>query len=75
LVYNEADIDHAKVVWARDIGGEQNEELLRYYKDRCVWLLDADEAPPKLSSYLRGATGEVIVKADPTRGPGEHLCR
>jgi hypothetical protein len=74
-VYNEADIDHAKVVWARDIGGEQNEELLRYYKDRCVWLLDADEAPPKLSSYLRGATGEVIVKADPTRGPGEHLCR
>ena len=30
-VYNEADIDAARVVWARDLGPEQDGELLRYY--------------------------------------------
>ncbi len=50
-IYNGADVDHAKVVWARDMGAAQNEELLRYYGDRRVWLLDADEVPLKLTPY------------------------
>jgi hypothetical protein len=50
-VYNGADIDGSKVVWARDMGAADNEELLRYYEDRRVWLLEADETPPKLSAY------------------------
>jgi len=50
-VYNEADIDTAKVVWARDMGPAQNKELIRYYRDRRVWLVEPDETPPKLSAY------------------------
>ncbi len=50
-VYNKADIDGEKVVWARDMSEADNEELLRYFKDRRVWLLAADEVPPKLESY------------------------
>ncbi len=50
-VYNEADIDGSKVVWARDMSPEENEELIRYFRDRQVWLLEADEKPPKLSLY------------------------
>jgi len=50
-VYNEADIDGSKVVWARDMSPEENEELIRYFRDRQVWLLEADETPPKLSLY------------------------
>lgn len=52
-VYNRADIDGAPIVWARDLGQEQNQELLRYYPDRTAWLLEPDEQPPSLTRYPR----------------------
>jgi hypothetical protein len=64
-VYNDADIDAAKVVWARDMGAFANEELIRYFKDHRVWLLEADESPPKLLPYLsmgENALGSARVK-------------
>ncbi|HWP45242.1 MAG TPA: hypothetical protein VNO14_18515, partial [Blastocatellia bacterium] len=39
-VYNEADIDAAQVVWAREMDEESNNALLEYFKDRRVWLLE-----------------------------------
>lgn len=50
-VYNEADIDRAKVVWARDMGPEKNQELLDYYKDRRVWLAEPDKKPVSVNPY------------------------
>ena len=50
-VYNRADIDKSKVVWARDMGPDGNAELIRYFQDRRVWLVEPDKAPPKLSPY------------------------
>jgi hypothetical protein len=47
-VYNAADIDSAKVVWARDMGSRDNAELLQYFHDRKAWRLNADQTPPKL---------------------------
>lgn len=47
-VFNDASIDDAPVVWARDMG-IANRELVRYFSDRKVWYLDADHTPPKLS--------------------------
>lgn len=40
-VYNRADIDSAKVVWARDMGPD-NEELRRYFANRTIWEIEAD---------------------------------
>ncbi|MBZ5612974.1 MAG: hypothetical protein LAO23_03110 [Acidobacteriia bacterium] len=53
-VYNDADIDAAKVVWARDMSPSENEELIRYFKGRRVWLLEPDQKPVRLSEYPVG---------------------
>jgi hypothetical protein len=50
-VYNAADIDAAKVVWARYIPGLDLKPLLDYYHDRNIWLVDADTHPPRLQPY------------------------
>jgi hypothetical protein len=47
-VYNAAEIDQAKIVWARDMGDMKNEELLQYFHSRHVWRMDADQPSPRL---------------------------
>ncbi len=37
-VYNEADIDAARVVWARDLGDGEDKKLRQYYPDRTALL-------------------------------------
>lgn len=51
-VYNAADIDGSRVVWARDLGSEENEKLRRYFPGRTVWLLETDFPQPKLAPYV-----------------------
>jgi hypothetical protein len=50
-VYNQADIDGSKVVWAREMDAASNERLLRYFADREIWLLEADVFPQHLVPY------------------------
>jgi hypothetical protein len=50
-VNNCADIDAAKIVWARDMGATENQHLVRYFADRQVWSLNGDEVHPNLGPY------------------------
>jgi hypothetical protein len=50
-VYNAADIDAAKVIWARDMGAAANRELIDYFRDRDVWLVEPDISPMRVTKY------------------------
>ncbi len=50
-VYNGADIDGSKVVWAREMDSSSDASLLKYFSDRDVWLLQADVYPQRLIRY------------------------
>jgi hypothetical protein len=74
-VYNEANIDASRIVWARDMGAAGNREIIQYYQDRVVWLLEPDRSPPKLSPYTFAGTtfdlGTVDSDGDSARAsPG-----
>jgi hypothetical protein len=55
-VYNEADIDGAKIVWAREMDSAQNRKLLEYFRDRHIWLVQVgmDGSSPELRPYPVG---------------------
>jgi hypothetical protein len=50
-VYNAADIDSSKIVWAREMDSANNAELIQYYRDRRVWLVQPDQVPAIVSLY------------------------
>ncbi len=52
-VYNGANIDDQGVIFARYRSADDNKELISYYPDRRVWLLDvgANDDPVKLMEY------------------------
>ena len=55
-VYNPPDIDGAKVIWARAMHPDEDLELIRYYPNRRVWLVEPDARPQMVSPYPGPAT-------------------
>ena len=51
-VYNAADIDGSKVIWAWDMGAAKNRELIQFYKNRKVWLVQPDTQPVAVTPYF-----------------------
>jgi hypothetical protein len=62
-VYNGADIDSQTVVFARDLGLQEDEKLRAYYPDRKAWLLEPDARPPKLSPYQPPDTPQPVLQS------------
>jgi hypothetical protein len=52
-VYNSADLDGARILWARDMGEAANRKLVGYCGDRSVWVLEPDLKPVRLAPYER----------------------
>jgi hypothetical protein len=49
--YNAADIENSKIIWAREMDEAENLELIHYYRDRSVWLVEPDTNPVRVSVY------------------------
>jgi len=58
-VYNAANIDQSKVIWAREMDPTSNRELFQYYGDRKVWLVEPDKQPVAVSPY--SLSGQVTA--------------
>jgi hypothetical protein len=55
-VYNGAEIDNAKVLWARELDSQQNAYLFAYFKDRKIWLVTPDGDNTYLEPYTQPGT-------------------
>jgi len=62
-IYNQPDIDHAKIVWARDMGPDENEGLLQYFADRKVWVVDQNDGLMRLEAYNQRTPQEEVAAA------------
>src|SRR6266478_2203902 len=50
-VYNGAEIDTAKVLWARELDPEQNAKLFAYFRGRKIWLVTPDSDNTYVEPY------------------------
>src|SRR5882672_7636613 len=55
-VFNGAEIDSAKLLWARETNPQQNQKLLDYFKDRQIWLIEPEKNDTELLPYPLAAT-------------------
>lgn len=69
-VYNEADIEQARVVWGRDRGPFDNGDMIEYFQGRRVWLLEPDRTPPRFSPYPSNLLVTPEALAQQIRGQG-----
>ena len=62
-VYNEANIDNSKVVWARKMDRSQDCRLIEHFSERRIWSLelDGDQSRAKLVPYGRDLCPNAIA--------------
>ncbi len=50
-VFNAADIDDSKVIWARAMDPAEDRELIQYYSKRKAWLIQPDKPSAEITPY------------------------
>jgi len=44
-IYNEPDIQHSQIIWARRVSPESDAALIRHFQNRSIWILRPDDHP------------------------------
>jgi hypothetical protein len=70
-VYNEPDLHHAKIVWARDMGPAKNQELILYFHNRQIWFVDQDDGIMRLTAYQERTSEQTLAAAKNLMQPGQ----
>jgi len=65
-VFNGAEIDSAKVLWARELDAAQNAKLFNYFEDRQFWLVEPDVDNTEIIPYPRNDSQQ---ESEGTSGP------
>jgi len=72
-VYNAADINGSKVVWAREMSPMETARLLEYFRNRTVWLLEPDAPTPEIRAYVLPAASGFVASAPLKQGSEKSL--
>ncbi len=60
-VYNGADLDGSRVLWARELDPASNAKLLDYYRDRQIWLVEPDVHPVRVTRFDPAAARNSLL--------------
>ena len=54
-VFNAADMEGSRIVWARELDDAQNLKLIQHFRDRTIWFIEADKfmSPPRPYAPLK----------------------
>ncbi len=66
-IHNAANPDASRVVYAADLGSDENQKLRQYYPDRTAWILEPDARPPRLTPYPSAVPAEVVEPEPPPK--------
>ena len=70
-VYNRGDIEHARIIWSREMDPISDAALIDHYSGRRVWVLDPAKTPLTPRPYpLQELHAAVAEMKDPKRTPG-----
>ena len=70
MVYNKANIDQAKIVWANELSSAENDELVEHFGGRQVWIWDVgDREHPLVQYQTNPQTPTATVNASPLDHP------
>ncbi|MEO8097368.1 MAG: hypothetical protein ABI811_06665 [Acidobacteriota bacterium] len=64
-VYNGADIDGSRVIWAREMDPASNRNLLEYFADRRVWMVQPDADPTELTPFDAASLPDPLFRFVP----------
>jgi hypothetical protein len=52
-----------RIVWARDLGDNENARLMEYFHDRSVWMVDTNVQPATIAPYAPEGSTRAVANA------------